>query len=114
MTTQEKQQKVGVKHLQDWVSDGRHALVKGLSDDCKPPCIGSHQGGKVCHQVDGREVIRVGDLQSLQQRGQAVVAEPQRLACMSFTRHVTMLPACQTDEAHSRTCVSCLHAICKK
>ena len=65
----EEQQQLGVEHLHDWVSDSWHALIKGLCDDCKAPCIGSHQGGKVRHQVDGREIICVCDLQSLQQRG---------------------------------------------
>ena len=103
LATQEKCNSLEFEHLHDWVSDSWHALVKGLGDDCKPPCIGSHQGGKVRHQVDGREVIGVRDLQSLQQRGQAVVAEPECLACVSCTRSVVTLPACQTVEAHSRT-----------
>jgi hypothetical protein len=93
-----EEQQLGVEHLHDWVSDSWHALIKGLSDDCKAPRIGSHQGGKVCHQVDGGEVIRVCDLQSLQQRGQAVVAEPQRLACMSIIRCVMMRPACHSSD----------------
>ena len=54
-------------YLHDWVPDSWHALIKGLSNDGKPPGVGPHQGSKVCHKVNGREVICVGDLQRLQQ-----------------------------------------------
>ena len=54
-------------YLHDWVPDSWHALIKGLSDDGKAPGVGPHQGSKVCHKVNGREVICVGDLQCLQQ-----------------------------------------------
>ena len=43
--------------------------------------VGAHEGGEVRHQVDGREVVHVRDLQGLHQRRQPVVARPQRLGC---------------------------------
>ena len=76
----------GGPHLHDRVSDSRHALIKGLSDDGKAPGISPHQGGKVGHQVDGRKIICVSNLQSLQKGGQPVIAEAQRLAC-THTSH---------------------------
>lgn len=73
-------------YLHDWVPDGGHAFIKGLCDDGEAPSIGSHQRGKVCHHVDGREVICVSDLQCLQERRQTVIAKPQRLACICSSR----------------------------
>ena len=64
-----------VAHLHDWVSDGGHALIKGFCDDGKASSICANKGGKICHQMNGSEVISVSDLQSLQQRRQAVIAK---------------------------------------
>ena len=71
----------GGPHLHDRVSNSRHALIEGLSDDGKAPGIGAHQSGKVSHKVNGGEVISVGDFQSLQKGGQPIIAEAQCLAC---------------------------------
>ena len=65
------------------------------------------------HHVQRREVVHVRDLQRLQQGGQPVVAEPQRLACTRTTRTAVSAPAACTilfTVAVSRT-VSSRHAI---
>ena len=71
-----------ISDLHDRVAHSWHALIKRLSDDCKPSSIGSHQRGKICHKVYGCEVISVSNLQCLQKRCQAIVAEAQGFACI--------------------------------
>ena len=68
--------------LQHRVGDVRRAVVKRLDDDGKAARVRPDKRREIRDEVHGRELVGVGDLQRLEQRGQAVVAEAQRLACV--------------------------------
>ena len=62
--------------LDDWVRNGRHAVVIRLNNDGKTSLVCAHQGGKIGDHVEGRKLICVSNLQGLGKGCQPIIAEP--------------------------------------
>ena len=82
-------------------------LIKGFNDDSKAACIGAQQCAKVCHQLDGQEIIGVGDFKCFHKGGQTVVAEPGTpLLTQPFVREISGYS--KTEGDYEQILVACM------